>query len=156
MEQKSGAVEVAQEKNVPDGIPDPAPRPQMTRTGTTGILTRSNVGANEAGVLALDARYSEYGDYSQRLIEVVQASWWQIIERSKIREGFDKKVVVGFTLHKDGTVTDVEVLYTSASPTATNACRDAIELRAPFDAWRADMVAMIGDQERSRFTFYYR
>ncbi len=156
VEQKSVAVEVAREKNAPDGIPDPAPRPQLTRTGTTGILTRSNVGTNEAGVLALDARYSEYGDYSQRLIEIVQTSWWQIVERAKIRESSDKKVVVAFTLHKDGTVTDVEVLYSSASPPATNACRDAIEIRAPYDAWRADMVAMIGDRERSRFTFYYR
>jgi hypothetical protein len=150
------AVQDAAKKGQEDGVPDPQPRPQAVKVGTTGIKMRNAVGTNEAGTLALDAKYSEFGDYAQRMIEIIQSNWWFIIERTKLREGYDKKVIVEFTLCKDGTLKDVEIVYSTASSAGAYACKDAIESRAPFDPWREDMVLMLGDEERGRFTFYYR
>jgi hypothetical protein len=139
-----------------DDLPAPRPRPQAVKVGTTGILMKNPYGTNEAGTLSLDAKYSEFGDYAQRMIEIIQASWWVIIERSKIHEQYGAVVVIEFTLCRDGTLKDVVVASTTASASGTYACKDAIESRTPFDPWRADMVAMLGDEERSKFTFHYR
>ncbi len=143
-------------RGVPDGVPNPKPRPQAVRTGTTGITMKKAVGTNEAGVLAVSAKYSEFGDYTQRMIETIQAQWWITVERSRIREDYNSKVVIEFTLRRDGVVCDAVVVSTSASASGTYACLDAIESRSPFDPWREDMVAAIGEEERGRFTFYYR
>ncbi|MDR2863912.1 MAG: hypothetical protein LBV54_08620 [Puniceicoccales bacterium] len=143
-------------KGADDGLPAPLPRPQAAKVGTTGILMRNPSGVNQAGVLTLDAKYSEFGDYAQRMIEIIQASWWLIIERAQIHEAYGAVVVIEFTLCKDGTLKDVIVSSSSAKQAGTYACKDAIESRAPFDPWRPDMVAMLGEEEHSKFTFHYR
>jgi hypothetical protein len=140
----------------PPPLPPPLPRPQAAKVGTTGVLLKNPTGTNEAGTIALDARFSEFGDYAQRMIEIIQASWWLILERLPIRENPNATVVVEFTLCKDGTLKNVVVLSTTAGKTATYACKDAIESRAPYDPWPEPMIKMLGDEDRARFTFYYR
>jgi hypothetical protein len=137
-------------------LPAPQPRPQAVKVGTTGILLKNPIGTNEAGTLSLDAKYSEFGDYAQRMIEIIQATWWLILERGKIHPTPNTTVIVQFTLCKDGTLKDVTIAHTTATPAATYACKDAIESRAPYDPWRPDMIAMLGGEERAKFTFHYR
>ena len=138
-------------------IPDPAPRPKIfPLPGLKSITMRSNTAVNEIGTCALDAKYSEFGDYTQRMLEAIQAAWWSAVKRTAIVQP-PAVVVIEFTLYADGTVADVHVVFSDASAPATYACLDAVESRAPFDRWRADMVAFIGkNSETSRISFYYR
>lgn len=138
-------------------VPDPAPRPQiLPLPGLKSITMRSNTAVNEIGTCALDAKYSEFGDYTQRMLEAIQAAWWSAVKRTSIVQP-PAVVIIEFTLHADGTVDNVHVVFSDASAPATYACLDAVESRAPFDRWRADMVAFIGkNSETSRISFYYR
>jgi hypothetical protein len=116
---------------------------------------KTTTSTSEAGTLALDARFSEFGDYTQRFLEVVQASWWINIERTRIRESV-AVVVVDFTLCKDGTLRDVIIAHHTSGEAASYACKDAIESRAPFDPWPEEMVKALGGEDRGRIVFHYR
>ena len=146
---------------VPKAEPAPAPanpdRPRASiPSGTAGLLLRNSVGVNRAGAVAIDARFSQYGDYTQRMLEAIQSSWWSIIERSQL-EGVQRgRVTVRFRLHRDGTVTDATILSNEVTRVMSLACKDAVMAPAPYDAWRADMVALYGESDIVTINFYYR
>ena len=143
--------------------PTPAPvaaNPERPRasvpSGTYGLLLRRPVGVSRAGSIAVDARFSNYGDYTQRMMEAIQSSWWSIIERSRFEGVTRGRVTVSFRLHRDGTVTDAKVLGTEVTRVMTLACKDAVMAPAPYDIWRADMVAMYGESDTVTINFIYR
>jgi outer membrane biosynthesis protein TonB len=152
----------AQPSPTPAPVPAPAPvaanpdRPRASvPSGTYGLLLRRPVGVNRAGSIAVDARFSNYGDYTQRMLEAIQSSWWSIIERSRF-EGLSRgNVIVRFRLHRDGTVTDAQVLGSEVTRVMTLACKDAVMAPAPYDIWRADMVAMYGESDTVTINFIY-
>jgi len=142
--------------------PSPSPvaanpdRPRASApSGTYGLLLRRPVGVNRAGSIAVDARFSNYGDYTQRMMEAIQSSWWSIIERSRFEGVTRGHVAVSFRLHRDGTVTDAKVLATEVTRVMTLACKDAVMAPAPYDIWRADMVAMYGESDTVTINFLY-
>ncbi len=151
-------------KSAAQPSPTPAPVPVAANpdrprasvpSGTYGLLLRRPVGVNRAGTIAVDARFSNYGDYTQRMMEAIQSSWWSIIERSRF-EGLSRgNVIVRFRLHRDGTVTDAQVLGTEVTRVMTLACKDAVMAPAPYDIWRADMVAMYGESDTVTINFIY-
>jgi outer membrane biosynthesis protein TonB len=136
------------------GDPSPRPRPRATLAGTSGPLGINLAGTNEKGSLAVDSRFSRMGEYASRLFEIIQASWWAGIERSRISES--GQVVVEFTLHSDGTVSDSRIISATTSERAALICLDAIVGRSPYDKWPEDMVGMIGEKQTGRITFQYR
>jgi outer membrane biosynthesis protein TonB len=148
-------------KPAPKAAPAPPPAdPERPRasipSGTAGLLLRNSVGVNRAGAVAIDARFSQYGDYTQRMLEAIQSSWWSIIERSQF-EGVQRgRVTVRFRLHRDGTVTDALILSNEVTRVMSLACKDAVMAPAPYDVWRADMVAMFGESDIVTINFYYR
>jgi outer membrane biosynthesis protein TonB len=148
-------------KPVPKAAPAPvAADPERPRasipSGTAGLLLRNSVGVNRAGAVAIDARFSQYGDYTQRMLEAIQSSWWSIIERSQF-EGVQRgRVTVRFRLHRDGTVTDATILSNEVTRVMSLACKDAVMAPAPYDIWRADMVALYGESDIVTINFYYR
>ncbi|MEY4307605.1 MAG: hypothetical protein RJA95_973, partial [Verrucomicrobiota bacterium] len=142
--------------------PAPAPvaanpdRPRASvPSGTTGLLLRNAVGVSRAGAVGIDARFSNYGDYTQRMLEAIQSSWWSIIERSKFEGVSRGRVTVRFRLHRDGTVTDAEILRNDVTRVMSLACKDAVMAPAPYDLWRADMVAMFGESDTVTINFLY-
>ena len=145
----------------PKAAPAPTPvdpeRPRASiPSGTAGLLLRNSVGVNRAGAVAIDARFSQYGDYTQRMLEAIQSSWWSIIERSQF-EGVQRgRVTVRFRLHRDGTVTDATILSNEVTRVMSLACKDAVMAPAPYDIWRADMVALYGESDIVTINFYYR
>ena len=147
-------------KSAPKPAPAPAAadpeRPRAAApSGTYGLLLRRPVGVSRAGSVAIDARFSNYGDYTQRMMEAIQSSWWSIIERSRFEGVTRGRVTVSFRLHRDGTVTDAKVLGTEVTRVMTLACKDAVMAPAPYDIWRADMVAMYGESDTVTINFHY-
>lgn len=124
--------------------------------GTSGLLLRNPVDVGRAGALALDARFSTYGDYAQRMLEAVQASWWGILSRTRLDDFAAGTVVVRFRLARDGTVPEAEIVSSTVPLLAALACKDAVQLPSPYDAWRPEMVALLGDEETVTITFHYR
>ena len=158
------AAPFASSRNQTAAQPSPAPVPVAANpdrprasvpSGTYGLLLRRPVGVNRAGSIAVDARFSNYGDYTQRMMEAIQSSWWSIIERSRFEGVSRGNVIVRFRLHRDGTVTDAQVLGTEVTRVMTLACKDAVMAPAPYDIWRADMVAMYGESDTVTINFIY-
>ena len=143
-----------------EAAPAPAANPERPRasvpSGTSGLLLRNNVGVGKVGTVAVDARFSNYGDYAQRMMEAIQSSWWDIIDRMRLETAVRGNVVVRFKLHRDGSVTDATILYENVPHLMALACKDAVQSPAPFDAWRADMVALFGQDDDVTITFQYR
>ena len=145
----------------PKAAPAPTPvdpeRPRASiPSGTAGLLLRNSVGVSRAGAVAIDARFSQYGDYTQRMLEAIQSSWWSIIERSQFESVQRGRVTVRFRLHRDGTVTDTTILSNEVTRVMSLACKDAVMAPAPYDIWRADMVALYGESDIVTINFYYR
>ncbi len=152
---KSSAKPVAKAAPTPVAADPDRPRASIP-SGTAGLLLRNSVGVNRAGAVAIDARFSQYGDYTQRMLEAIQSSWWSIIERSQF-EGVQRgRVTVRFRLHRDGTVTDAVILSNEVTRVMSLACKDAVMAPAPYDIWRADMVALYGESDMVTINFYYR
>lgn len=143
------------EKTKAVAIPDPQERPRIAPPpGLKTLTMKSNTATNEVGAVSLDAQFSEFGEYTQRMLEAIQAAWYVTCERSSVHSR--GSVVVRFTLCSDGTIKSTEILHSSASELATYACRDAIESRAPYEAWREEMVALFGEEQTTTISFYYR
>ena len=131
-------------------------RPKATVvTGTTGLLLRNAIGSNRAGTLAISARFSNYGDYMQRMMEAIESSWWSIVDRSHFTTVSRGVVVVRFTLRSDGTVVNAEVLQSDVPLVMALACKDSVMAPAPYDRWRPDMVALYGEQDVVTIHFHY-
>ncbi len=127
------------------------PRP----SGTSGLLLRNPSDVGRAGAIALDAKFSTYGDYAQRMLEAIQASWWRLLDRMSVPEFAAGTVVVRFRIHPDGTVTDATIVSSTVPALAALACKDAVTLPAPFDPWRPEMAALLGGEEWVTLTFHY-
>jgi outer membrane biosynthesis protein TonB len=102
-------------------------RPRATiPSGTTGILLKNNIGVNRAGAIAVDAKFSNYGDYSQRMMEAIQSSWWALIERARFESVSRGSVVIRFNLCRDGSVINAEILHSDVPQVMALACKDAV------------------------------
>ena len=133
--------------------PTPRPRPRLTQA-RPNVLQNRIAGTSQIGVLGIDARWSEYGEYMQEFIEIVQASWYAILRESRISPRSGSSVIVTFTLNSQGEVYIVTVEETTGKAGAY-ACTNAITTRQPFRKWTDQMVSVLGDSQTMTFSFHY-
>ena len=102
-------------------------------------------------------RCSNLMSYQQRMIEAISAQW-NLLGRqfNYTSTDYGTKVVAEYILNREGQVTDLKIIFTSASRPATLLVQDAILSRAPFGLWTKEMVATLGEQQTIRITFFYR
>lgn len=155
------AVEVVMEavetSSVPEGQPVPQPRPRLRPQVVPGPVMNTPTSAGRMGLLAIDARFSEFGAYQQRMMETISHQW-NLLGRSMsyLSADIGTHVVVSFVLHSDGNISDFTILYTTASRAATLLVQDAVMSPAPFGLWTEEMVRILGESQDIRITFYYR
>lgn len=139
----------------PAARPMPRARPRLAPELLTGPLMRSEGSARLRGTLAIDASFSEFGEYQQQFFAALQAGWYQEIEFFQPIDTATR-VVVRFTIQSDGVVRDVEVVQSSASQIATFICESAITKRSPFRPWTKEMVQVFGQERSLTVAFHYR
>ena len=133
--------------------PTPRPRPRLTQARPNPLQNRI-AGTSNIGVLGIDARWSEYGEYMQEFIEIVQASWYSILQESRIHPRSGSSVIVKFTLNAEGEVYILEVEETTGKQGAY-AATNAITVRQPYRKWTEQMVSVLGDTQTMTFRFFY-
>ena len=153
---------VEQTQNVGDGKggsieaqPVPRARPRLAPELITGPLMRSHGSTSRRGSLAIDATFSEFGEYEQQFYAAVQTGWYQEIEFFQPIDT-STRVQVRFTLYADGRVDKVKAVQTNASEIATFICETAITKRSPFRPWTKEMVHVFGQQRTLNVVFHYR
>lgn len=136
----------------------PRPRPTVVKQQQVrpAILAERLAGTSNIGPTAVDARWSNYGAYLQRMIETVQIRWEQLLVESKVYPTSGSTVTVKFVMDSEGKISRIVNVDGTASDAATRACMSAITDRAPYGAWTDDMKAVLGEQQEMTFTFYYQ
>jgi hypothetical protein len=105
---------------------------------------------------ALDAIATPFGEYDRELIDAITTHWWALLDRKEFSQDGTGKVVVQFTLHYDGRVTDVQVVRNDVGDLLASVCQLAITDPAPYAQWPADMRRFYAkDSIDVTFTFWY-
>jgi outer membrane biosynthesis protein TonB len=156
-----GELAVSQEDPKKPAEPPKKPRPRTLVEARVqqGIIAgpkmRQDGGVRRRGAVSFDVRATPFGAYDAAVIAAIQQRWYDLLEESAIapRSG---KVVVEFTMHYDGRVTDVRVVEQEVGEILALYCRKAISEPAPYAPWPSDLRRMIGkDYREVRVTFYY-
>lgn len=135
--------------------PMPRERPRLAPELVRGPLMRSTGSVSRRGALAIDATFSEFGEYQQQFYAALQAGWYQEIEFFQPIDTATS-ATVSFTIESNGRVRDVRVVHTTASEIATIICESAITKRSPFRPWTKEMVQVFGSERTLTVTFHYR
>lgn len=138
-----------------DAKPVPRARPTLSPDLIRGPLMRSEGSASRRGSLAIDATFSEFGEYQQQFYAALQAGWYQEIDFFQPIDT-SARVVVRFRITSDGVIHDVEVLHTTAGEIATLICQTALTKRSPFRPWTEAMVKVFGHERVLEVAFHYR
>jgi hypothetical protein len=117
---------------------------------------RNDFGTQNIGAVAYNARWSEYGEYLQRLIDAVQAQWDRILMRSSYYPPGGSLVKVVFKLNDRGEVFEIVKVEGEGGEVAKRLCVSAITERAPFGEWPQDMRTALGTEQELTFRFFYR
>ena len=135
--------------------PIPMVRPKLSSEITKGPTMQSQASANKFGVIALDASFSEFGEYEQQFYSALQVGWYNEVAFYKPLDS-GTEVSISFILKSDGSIHSVTVLSSTAGLIATTLCESAITKRSPFRPWTQEMIQVFGEQKELRVRFYYR
>lgn len=137
------------------GRPAPKPRPKLQNV-RPAVLANQPLAASQAGVIGVDAKFSEFGDYLQELIDTVDAQWQKLVGDMTAYPASRSVVTIVFKLNSAG---EVQILDVKGEDTAgkvgTYTCLDAIQARAPYRPWTKEMVRVLGTEQEIRFSFHY-
>jgi hypothetical protein len=136
----------------------PQLRPQSVISGETrpAIQTAPRLGTQNIEPIAVDARWSNYGQYLQRMINAVQIQWERTVIEQKANPASGSSVTVKLVINDEGRVVDVRVMETTANEAATRACSSAITERMPYGPWSDEMKSQLGAKQEMTFTFNYK
>ena len=133
----------------------PKARPRLTAPRST-ILTNRATGTTNVGILGIDARWSEYGEYMQELLEIVQVQWYKILQESRVSPPRGSHVVVTFKINSKGETEIVKVEDSDAGKQGVVSCTSAITYPQPYRKWTEQMIAVLGDEQQITLSFYYQ
>ncbi len=134
----------------------PMPRPTLEKRARPAIFTENKIGTANIGPIGLDARWSNYGQYLQQLIETVQIQWDRILVQSQVYPTSGTRVVVKFVLNQKGEVARITGVEGTAGELGKQSCVSAITMRSPYGDWTDEMVSVFGETQEMTFTFYYQ
>jgi len=133
----------------------PKARPRLTAPRTT-ILSNRVAGVSNLGVIGMDARWSEYGEYMQELIEIVQIQWYRVLQESRVSPPRGSHVNITFKINSKGETDIVKVEDSDAGKQGVFSCQNAIQARQPYRKWTEQMIAVLGEEQTLTFSFYYQ
>ncbi len=133
----------------------PQPRRTLAQRSRPAIFAQNDVGTSNIGLTAIDARWSAYGEYLQRMIETIQIEWYRVLQTSNVEPPVGSTVSIKFRLDSRGRVTEIINVQNSSTEQGKDACLSAVTNRSPYGAWTPDMIATLGHHQDMTFTFYY-
>ena len=133
-------------KELNPSLAKPRPRPRLPASVTPGPVRVTNTSSTRTGTLAIDAKWSKFGEYSQRMIAAISLQWHKLVFNAGLDSQLRSTVHVRFILNNRGLIESIQVVETSAGQLSTLLCKDAVESRAPFGQWTVDMVQVFGEQ----------
>lgn len=105
----------------------------------------------EAGPLSFETQWFDWGEYAQSMVSRIRVNWYSVMP-DLIRTGVKGVVTIRFTIARDGSISDIEILKGSGVPPYDFAAKHALELASPLKALPADFPKK---SERVTAMFYY-
>jgi hypothetical protein len=133
----------------------PKARPRLTAARST-ILTNRATGTTNIGILGQDARWSEYGEYLQEVLEIIQVQWYKILAESRVSPPRGSHVDITFKINSKGETEIVKVEDSDAGKQGVFSCQNAITYPQPYRKWTDQMIAVLGDEQQLTLSFYYQ
>lgn len=136
----------------------PRPRPQVVRTQQTrpAIFEQNIHGTSNVGIIGQDAKWSNYGEYLQKMVEVIQVEFDKLNDESRIYPPSGSTVIVKFILSSDGKIARIISVESKASDSVQRTCTSSITIPSPFGPWTDDMKALLGEEQELTYEFYYQ
>lgn len=154
-EEKKDSLEIADSGDQESDRIVPRPRPRLPQAAHDLVGERKGA-APRTGPIAVDANFSEYGDYLARMLDVIVRQWYFLAWESLPSGEAGTVVSVSFLVGADGRIRELEVVETSAGLIATLICQDAVESRQPYGEWTPEMREVLGEEQTVRIRFHYR
>jgi hypothetical protein len=106
-------------------------------------------------ISAFDAKATPFGAYDRAFIEAVETRWFSLLDEQKYAYDGQGKVVLQFTLHFDGRITDMGMEENTAGFKWGLLCQQAVQDPAPFMRWPEEMRRLMGNTRNIQITFFY-
>lgn len=123
------------------------PKPRQRVKPMVGGVRQSNSSTSKMGVVAVDAKFNQFGVYLQKMNESIGYQWYLLLS-NYILSDFRGHVHICYTIDTTGTVTNIEVCNSPASSLLTFICKDSIMSLGSFGPWNDDMLAILGNKEQ--------
>ncbi|MGH8017319.1 MAG: hypothetical protein ACREIA_03375 [Opitutaceae bacterium] len=133
--------------------PSPAPRPRLPRA-LPGPVRRQEAGVSQTGAIAVDAKFSEYGQYLERMIEAVSQRWTALCSSRAYRES-STHVVIEFKVTREGLIKDIATIENTSEALGVLLAQSAIEQGQPYGPWPQEMIDVLGENQTVTFSFHY-
>jgi len=138
----------------PEDRPARMPQPRV-RYANTGPLKNHMAGVSQIAQMAqYSAKFSEFGDYLERMFETIEIEWHNLLDQQRLAER-RSRVSIAFFIDLDGNIVDWEIIEASSSLQAQIVCAAAINNRAPFGEWTPEMKSTLEDPERIILNFLF-
>ncbi len=108
-------------------------------------------GFAQDGPLSFESDWFNWGDYAEGMVSRIRVNWYSNMPHL-IQTGLKGVVTIRFTIHRDGTITDVTILQSSGIPPYDFAAKKGIELSSPLSPLPRDFP---NETERVTAMFYY-
>ena len=103
------------------------------------------------GPISFETQWYDWGEYAQSMVSRIRVNWYNNMPQI-IQTGLKGVVIIRFTIHRDGQITDVMILSSSGVPPYDFAAKKAIELSSPLNPLPKDFP---NETERVTAGFFY-
>jgi hypothetical protein len=136
----------------------PEARPNLAVKTHAGPIVEEKRGTHDvAPYMAVDAKFSQFGAYLEMMYEAISSQWDDECENYSFDlHDAGTEVETDFVINSKGEITELQVANSTAARGPTLMCVNAIKLPAPYGAWSKEMIALLGQEQTVRITFYYQ
>jgi TonB family protein len=109
-------------------------------------------GTAEAGPLSFETTWYDWGEYAESMVGKIRVHWYEEMPMPLLQTGLKGVVTIRFTIHRDGTISDVTLITSSGVAPYDYAAKKAIELASPLKPLPPDFPK---ETEHVTAMFYY-
>jgi TonB family protein len=104
------------------------------------------------GPLSFETQWYDWGEYAEGMVSRIRVNWYANMPMPLLQTGLKGVVTIRFTIHRDGHISDITILSSSAIPPYDFAAKKAIELSSPLNPLPKDFPE---ETERVTCMFFY-
>jgi TonB family protein len=109
-------------------------------------------GSVETGPLSFETQWYDWGEYAESMVSKIRVHWYEEMPMPLLQTGLKGVVTIRFTIHRDGSLSDVNIITSSGVAPFDYAAKKAIELASPLKPLPADFPK---ETEHVTCMFYY-